>query len=656
MNTNKLSSRMLLAALLPVTLVALTLLGVFLWARLSDVEQANSQRLRSLARQLATASEYDLFSFNLTHLQTLASRALREADVNSVVILNAQGEVLVRAGNSGYVSLPQLGLQEHSQPLVRTDTMLLVQPIVGNQLKVDDLLEGQASKTSTASPLLGHVLLESNKETLYWQRRDILLTSLGVTLVCLLFGWFLAIRLGHAVIEPMTNVSRLIERIGKGELSARGDLLPNDPLRDLLQRINQMAEGLELGRDELEQRIAEATLELRQKKEEAEAATQAKSRFLANASHDLRQPIYALSLFTASLAQLQHDAQTQQLIGRLNEAVQAMQDLLDGLLDLSLLEAGAVQVRLRPFAVTEVFDKLRGNVNLSASASGLRLKIRPSNAWLMSDSTLLQRILLNLVNNALRYTRTGGVLVACRQSRDTQSVCIQVWDTGIGIAPEHLEAIFQEFYQVGNSERGRSKGLGLGLNIVRGTAELLGYSLRVRSRVGQGTRFSLQVPLFLGNHLLMEPRSVPRPLQLNDLNDLGGLLLLVIEDDELVRNGLLASLTSWDVVVKLAANLSEALAHLEHGPLPDVILSDYRLPDQENGIQVIEQLRKVAGLPLPACLMSGDTDVLLMQAAKQAGLTLLHKPVRDAKLRSLIRRLSANRSSNSAHQRVDIDL
>jgi CheY-like chemotaxis protein len=315
-----------------------------------------------------------------------------------------------------------------------------------------------------------------------------------------------------------------------------------------------------------------------------------------------------------------------------------MQNLLDSLLDISRLEAQAVQVQLRPFALVDIFEQLQNGLTISAVEKGLRLRIRPTGVWLMSDPTLLHRILLNLVGNALRYTREGSVLLACRVAGGGKYARIEVWDSGIGIAPEHHQAIFMEFFQVGNSERDRGKGLGLGLNIVERTAQLLGYRLQMHSRLGQGSRFSVEVPLAP----LGAASDMPSLVEAKIFDNLAGLVVLVIEDDSLASEGLVSLLESWGVGVGVAEGLSTALWHLKNGLVPDVIVSDYRLRDGENGIEVIRQLRAASGRSIPACLMSGDTDPNLMQAARDVDLTLLHKPVRPAKLRSLIRRLAVD--------------
>lgn len=636
MKTVDLRTRMLLVAILPVTLLAVLLAGVFLVARVGDIDEAHSQRARSVARQLATASEYGLFSANVNQLQTIARGALREADVRSIAILDARGKVLASAGKPSYEVLPVMAGRESESLDAEARLDLLVQPILASEVKLGDLFEAPALTPSAEPPFLGHVLVEFSRGAMLQRERDMLLLGIAITLGGLLFGGFLAMRLGRGVIRPILRVSLMIERIGRGDFSVRGELLRGDPLRDLQAGLNQMAERLESGRDELEQRIATATLALRQKKEEAETATWAKSRFLAAASHDLRQPTHALGMFVARLAQLPHDAQTRQLIGNLDASVRAMQDLLDGLLDISRLDANAVQVQRRPFPLAELFEQLRSGLSLSASDKGVRLRVRPTDVWLMSDPALLYRILLNLVGNAVRYTRKGSVLVACRLTGDGQRVRIEVWDSGMGIAPEHQRAIFKEFYQVGNTERDRNKGMGLGLSIVDRTAHLLGHKLHVRSKLGEGSRFSIEVPRVSPDAV----KEVQVPLENRAFVDLAGLVVLVIEDDALAREGLVSLLESWGCFVHIAECIEEALWHLHHGVVLDVILSDYRLRDGENGIDTIRQLRTAAGLAIPAGLMSGDTDTYLQQAAKHAELTLLHKPVRPAKLRSLIRHLA----------------
>ncbi len=629
-------SRLLLAALLPVTLVVVMLAVVHLFDRIGDIAQAHTQRQRSLARQLATACEYGLFSSNSSQLNAIAVGALREADVHSVSIVDRSGRLLARSGKPMFNTPPTLNGQEQAlfDPANRIE--LLVQPVQTSELKMDDWLAPGPEHALKARAPLGHVLMEFSRQSLDRREREMQAMGLAVALGGLLFGGALAWYLGRGVLRPVLRVSDLIDRIGHGELSARALVLPDDPLRDLQRGLNQMAERLEKGRDELEQRVLAATQDLREKKEEAEAATLSKSRFLAAASHDLRQPTHAMGMFVARLAQLPHDAQSQQLIDNLEASVLALQDLLDALLDLSRLEAKAVPVHLRPFALADLFAQIQDELALTAREKGLRLRVRGTGVWLMSDPTLLHRMVLNMVVNALRYTHQGGVLLACRVCAGGSHGRIEVWDSGIGIAAEHHESIFKEFFQIGNAERDRGKGLGLGLAIVARKAQLLGYRVQVCSRVGQGTRFSFDVPLIPPGSVVDRRASV----RAQALDSLAGLRVLVVEDDLLARAGLVSLLESWGARVSVAPSGEVACRQMQPDALPDVIVSDYRLRDGENGIEVIGKLRAVAARLVPACLMSGDTDLGLVQMAKEACLPLLHKPVRPAKLRSLIRHLA----------------
>lgn len=637
-------ARMLLAALLPVILVAVVLSVVTVVVRMGDLTESHGQRARALIRQLAASSEYGLFSANTSYLQTLTTTALREPDVHSIMIVDEKGQILVRTGPVGLSPPKLLGAGEGQSFNGITGHDLLWQPVVESQIKDDDVFQFWAVDGPSLPRQLGHVLIEFSRETLDRQSRDMLLLGIAITLAGLLFGGILAVYLGQGVIRPILRVSELIERIGRGELWARSPLLAGDPLRDLQSGLNQMARSLESGRDELEQRIAIATAELREKKEEAETATRAKSRFLAAASHDLRQPTHALGMFVARLAQLPHDRETHALIGHLDASVRATQDLLDALLDVSRLDAHAVAVQARPFALAELFSQVEAAMATTAQDKGLRLRVRPTRVWLMSDPALLYRIVLNLVSNALRYTSRGSVLVACRVGSDGLHARIEVWDSGIGMAAEHHQEIFREFYQIGNAERDRGKGMGLGLNIVQRTAQLLGHPIRLRSILGRGTRFAMEVPLAPAG-LAVALAAAPERRAFDDLK---GLVVMVIEDDALARDGLVGLLASWGAVVGVADGRVAALALLQQGFTPDVLLSDYQLQDAENGIEIIRQLRAAAAWPVPACLISGNTSPALMTAARQAGLTLLHKPVRPAKLRSLIRRLVLDAQAEGA--------
>jgi CheY-like chemotaxis protein/two-component sensor histidine kinase len=394
-----------------------------------------------------------------------------------------------------------------------------------------------------------------------------------------------------------------------------------------------MAEQIRGAQQDLERRIADATDELREKKEEAELATRAKSRFLASASHDLRQPIHALGMFVARLRQLPHDAETGHLIGNVEKSVQAMQGLLSALLDISRLDAGSLTPEFSPYPLAELLRRLAADLSARADAQGLNLRLRPTSLWVLSDPELLYRILLNLTDNAIEYTREGGVLVGCR--RRGNRVRIEVWDTGIGIPEESRQDVFKEFVQLDNPARDRNKGLGLGLAIVERTARLLGHPLSMRSRLQRGTCFAVEVPIVAAGSPLGRRR-----LRREDggADDLEGVVVLVIDDDPLSRDAMAMLLNSWGCIVH-SADGSEKWAGQPLAASPDVIVCDFRLPGEANGIDLIHRLRQAQGREIPACVVSGDTDGELISAAAAASLPLLHKPVRPARLHALMRQL-----------------
>lgn len=379
--------------------------------------------------------------------------------------------------------------------------------------------------------------------------------------------------------------------------------------------------------------------QLRKRKEEAEAADLAKSRFLAAASHDLRQPAHALGMFVARLNQIPSDPQIQELVAGVDASVRALQEMLDAFFDYSRLDAQSTPIQLRAFPLESVFEQLRNSFSIAAADKGLRLRIRPTRAWVQSDPSLLHRILLNLVSNAVQHTHQGSILVSCRPTRGFTCARIEVWDSGVGIAPEHHEKIFEEFFQVENQERDRSKGLGLGLSIVERSCKLLNHPMTMCSRLGGGTRFTVTVPLV--------PATPTRPTDIaaaiSAVDSLERLHILVIEDDALGSVALEGLLKSWGCEVTVAGNAQMACDLLKLISTPDFIVSDYRLRGMENGIDAVRMLRQRSGLQIPACVISGDTDTNVKQQTQAAGLVLLQKPVRPAKLRSVLRHLVQNR-------------
>lgn len=372
---------------------------------------------------------------------------------------------------------------------------------------------------------------------------------------------------------------------------------------------------------------------------QAEHASLAKSQFLAAASHDLRQPLYALSLFSASLDTLRLDDEGRRVVGNIQESVAVMESLFVGLLDLSKLEAGVVQPRVGRVSIDALFDRLSQYFRPVALERGLDLRFRSDGEWVASDETLLEQVLSNLVSNALRYTAAGGVLVAARARRGT--VRLEVWDTGPGIDERDRQRIFDEFVQIDNSERDRRKGLGLGLSIARRAAMLLGGGVALASRPGRGSRFSLTQPA------IARPSSPPgvgppdrghaQSLSLALSGRDRSLPVLIVEDDRDVRAALSNLLARWNVRFEAVAGADAALHRLEEGAAYALVLSDYRLAGEQNGLDLIAAILARHAPPAPAAvLITGDLSPALMAAADQRGIPLLLKPVDPGLLRTLL--------------------
>ena len=381
---------------------------------------------------------------------------------------------------------------------------------------------------------------------------------------------------------------------------------------------------------------------IRDKSRQLELANTYKSRFLAAASHDLRQPLHALNLFVAHLNAESDPAERSRLVGRIDAAVNAMNELFNSLLDVSRLDAGVLELNLTEFPVERLLKQMETTFAEAAREKGLRLSVVSSGAWVRSDFILLERIVLNLVTNAVRYTARGGVVVGCR--RRGERLRLEVWDSGIGIPEDQQQNIFGEFYQLAGPEPARRGGLGLGLAIVDRLGRLLGHPVELTSVLGKGSRFSVSVPL-----VPEQRRPAEAPVSPATITDpVTGKLIVVIDDDALVLDGMRGILRSWGCSVVTAESETTALARLaESGRQPDLIISDYRLANGKSGIEAVASVRGAMGVAVPAFLISGDTAPERLRDASASGYQLLHKPVLPMTLRTMLNRLLKARDSTS---------
>lgn len=395
----------------------------------------------------------------------------------------------------------------------------------------------------------------------------------------------------------------------------------------------------------LERRVGERTRELTALNEAlaaakaaAEAANLGKTRFLAAASHDLLQPFHAARLLTATLAERLGRRPEAPLVGHIDSSLGTVEELLQALLEISKLDAGAFEPQPRAVAVEEILRPAVLAFEPIARRRGLRLKVARSTAAVLTDPALVRRIVQNFVANAVRYTRQGTVLVGCR--RRAGALAIQVWDTGPGIPPEQLSAIFEEFRRLGSGGEDEPAGLGLGLAIVERIAARLGHRVAVRSWPGRGSVFEVVLPL-AETQVPARPAETPR--RRSPATDLAGRLILCVDNDHAILTATRLLLEGWGCTVLAAtdaAGAKEALQPL--GRAPDMVLLDYHLAGTETGLDVLDSLEAAVGHPLAAALVTADRTEALKAAARARGLPLLHKPLKPAALRALlVQRLAA---------------
>ena len=358
----------------------------------------------------------------------------------------------------------------------------------------------------------------------------------------------------------------------------------------------------------------------------AEAANRAKSQLLAAASHDLRQPLHALGLYTAALATRARDSTWQPLVGNVQNAVNALEAQFAQLLDLSQLEAGAHRPERSRVALAPLFARVVAEFRPQAEARGLHLRSVPTRLAVDSDAALLERMLRNLVANAVRYTSRGGIVVGAR--RRGPRVSAIVVDTGVGIAPEHGERIFEEFYQVrgGCSTRSTPSGMGLGLAIVRRLARLLSHDVAVVSRVGAGSCFRIDAPR--AADAVHAFAAIKADVARAGRASLEGTLVAVVDDDPAAIDAMTELFSVWGAEVVGGRDVHDLLDALGRGArYPDLVVADLRLGDGASGVVTVRALRDELGFAVPALIVSGDTSVAAERAARSAGLTLLPKPV-----------------------------
>jgi len=425
-------------------------------------------------------------------------------------------------------------------------------------------------------------------------------------------------------------------------------------IRDITER-RRTAEALHQAYQHLEQRVRERTAELttlneqlrreidertqmearlREAKGEAEQANLSKTKFLAAVSHDLLQPLNAARLFTSALLEKRELAGSAGLVRNVSNSLEDVENLLGTLVDISKLDAGVIKPDIAPFAVSELLENLAAEYHQIAGSEGLRLDFVASSALVRSDMQLLARILRNLLSNAIRYTTSGRILLGCRRRR--QSLSIEVWDTGIGIAEDKLGEIFQEFKRGDVVQRKQDRGLGLGLAIVDKIARMLGHRIRVASRQGKGSMFAIEVPL---------TTRAPRARVVHETQDLllerlSGSRIWVLDNDAAICAGMRTLLEGWGCLVVTALSEEDLARQVDNYHADaDLLIADYHLDDGHNGVDAVALINSRRSTPLPALMITANYSNELKQQMRELGHTLMHKPVRPMKLKTAMSHL-----------------
>lgn len=406
--------------------------------------------------------------------------------------------------------------------------------------------------------------------------------------------------------------------------------------QDITER-KRAEETLRQDHVQLEQRVRERTDDLEQAKREAELANTSKSRFLAAASHDLRQPLQSIGMYLSVLSREPGISAGQlEICDKIHTSLDTINNLLNALLDISRLQSGAITPEKKDFPLRDILSWIITDTKQQAEEKGLRLDYFLCDSTVHTDPSLLERIIENFVINAIRYTEQGEIIINCQPGED--KTVISVTDTGVGIPQEELQLIFEEYYQLDNPMRDRYKGLGLGLSIVKHIAQLLDHKLDVRSTPGQGSTFTIEVPL--GAAVVKSPMSRPAMLHINREQQP---VVLLVENDQAVADATIMLLKSADFQVYWATCASDALAHVSEGINPNVLVCDYRLPG-EKGTEVIRRVRQGLDKTLPAVILTGDTSLKESVFRGLDDCTMLHKPVDGERLIAVIEKFAAARS------------
>lgn len=656
---------------IPLFIMAICMEIFFMQERIRDMDNDLLKQGELLVHHLAANSEYGVFSNNHQMLLQAVNGALQQQDVRGAAVLNPASEILSSAGRFSVLVNAELidksfveneivemigGSERQTLAQInKTDDAIIFKPaltgdsksvwfyhaIIPAQIVLDNGGEKEAIKP------LGAVIVEISKSRFEENKSRMLWTTLSVTALFLTIVFYAVYLASRSIINPISDFSSAVQKIGEGRLDTRvSEATSIRELSTLAQGLNETTINLQQERANLEYRIEKATRALREKKDEAERSSESKSHFLAVASHDLRQPLHAAGLYIAELQRRVQSDEQHHLVDRIERCIESLSSLLNALFDISKLDAGAVIPQIQSCNLATIMECLAADFQMLAGQKDIRLVVRPLYGYIATDSQLVERILVNLIGNAIRYTQRGGcVLVACRKRNGY--LCIEVRDNGIGISETDQKKVFREFFQIAPESHGQNpvdgvnKGLGLGLSIVDRLVKLLGYHIELRSKPGNGSTFTLKIPVenYAEHQTDVQSKLEDKAEYRVKKASLVGTRLLVVDDDVAVLSSTSSFLRSCGCAVDFASSFSQVEQLLSEGAEWDLVISDYHLEDGKNGLDVISAVRRHHNRPTPCILVSGDTKQSVVEAVKANGYTLLQKPVKPGKLKSLMMHL-----------------
>jgi len=609
-------------AVIPIFLTVIFIESYGIYTRFGDLDSALMEHSRSLVKQLATTSEFAVFSGNDALLKRNIDATLNQPDVSQVIIYDAFKNVLASSPKPDRLEQPPIDFGASDLLYENKKSLWLYEPIIPLEINIDAPINDDNSKINR-NKSLGSVLVKISKYRLNNSKVSILTLTFLITAVIMLFAVIVAYRLSKRITDPISELSKGIISIGKGNLDtliASSEIIELD---QLASGVNNMTLQLKNDKNDLQKRINEATQDLLQKRKQAEDASKAKSRFLSAASHDLRQPIAASSLYIDTLKLTNLSPHQQKIVERLKESTSSMTGLLNSLLEISKLDSGTIKPNIVAFDIGQLYSRVEANFQSLAERKGLSFNIfisRRNPLMVKTDIDLIDRVMINLVSNAIKFTLRGGILVSAR--RRGKEVLLQVWDTGIGIKDENIKYIYDEFYQVGNPQRDRMLGLGLGLAIVKRSVELLGTEITCQSRPGRGTVFSLRLPFF-DEPMSTETASVNRT---DNKPNLLGKRFVIIEDNVFVANALTGWIEGNGGKTIHYTNAQEALLDSDIG-ITEYYVVDHMLSGEFNGIELLNLLKQKFAKPIRAVVITGDTSAAFMKESARCEWPILHKPI-----------------------------